>query len=374
MKVLLLLASLVAANASPLPIFGHNHMNNNIDVNNVAADSPLGLKILANARRLDDTIDFTWVSGFSMKFQGCHHMSQWNANVDSVEDVRIETKRLIRFRLCPTSSCTSSNAGGCKAGYGDYVIDMNTYLTYYQTALETYNDYLCSSITCDCDSSSDQDTCQYTCYNAKGLDVICGIKNPNNQNGNNNKNNNNFKIQDYMGCGKVQFNNVKYYLGPYCSEQGGAIFLGLFSDDSCTTFTDESSGASTYLTAAGTDMPYATTNIVNMDCLDCSESADYQAGNDANDVDTVKEVCENIYKVAGKCETNLAISNKNNVACTYMEGIKITRKDGTIVQSKSGSKTASVFIGLFCVSFCFLAAYVYYLKTKLDRASINLSD
>jgi uncharacterized membrane protein (DUF485 family) len=58
-----------------------------------------------------------------------------------------------------------------------------------------------------------------------------------------------------------------------------------------------------------------------------------------------------------------------------MEGIKIVRKNGTIIQgSSTANKTASIFIGIFVVAFVLLAAYVYYLKTKLDRASINLSE
>jgi Tfp pilus assembly protein PilO len=58
-----------------------------------------------------------------------------------------------------------------------------------------------------------------------------------------------------------------------------------------------------------------------------------------------------------------------------MEGIKIVRKDGTVITADAkANKTASVFIGIFVVAFVLLSAYVYYLKTKLDRASINLSE
>jgi len=386
MKFLLTFLSVVAVSATNhLPIFGKNHK---VPLSDVEVDSTLGRNLMANARRLDENAaSFTWISGFSMKFQGCHHISQWNNNVDNAEDVRIETKRLIRFRLCPTSSCTASNAAGCNKGYGDYVIDMDTYLSYYVKSLEDYNDYLCAAVTCDCSNADDQDTCYYECYNKKGLDVICGIKNPNG----NNKNN--FKIEEYMNCGQYKFNrrrelaesdaleildrelaDNKYYLGPYCAEQGGAVFLGLFTDDSCTTFADDAGGATTFYENSLTDLPYAKTSIINMECYDCLEASDYVEGNDANDADTVKETCENIYPIAGKCETLLSIANPNNVACNYMEGIKITRKDGTIQASKSANTTASVFIGLFVVSFLLLAAYVYYLKTKLDRASISLSE
>jgi uncharacterized membrane protein (DUF485 family) len=45
-----------------------------------------------------------------------------------------------------------------------------------------------------------------------------------------------------------------------------------------------------------------------------------------------------------------------------------------VTSQAAANKTASVFIGMFVVSFILLSAYVYFLKTKLDRASINLSD
>jgi hypothetical protein len=117
-----------------------------------------------------------------------------------------------------------------------------------------------------------------------------------------------------------------------------------------------------------------------MDCISCKEPEDYNGdGNDNEDEDEVIEMCEQIYKSAGKCETALAatgiVYNANENACNYIAGIKVVRKDGIITQVGSkANKTSSIFIGIFVVAFVLLAAYVYYLKTKLDRASINLSE
>jgi hypothetical protein len=117
-----------------------------------------------------------------------------------------------------------------------------------------------------------------------------------------------------------------------------------------------------------------------MDCLSCKEPKDFnQDGNDAQDADEVIEMCEQIYETAGKCEAGLQatgyVAEANNNACNYIAGIKVVRKDGIITQVGSkANKTASIFIGIFVVAFVLLSAYVYYLKTKLDRACINLSD
>jgi hypothetical protein len=47
----------------------------------LAADSELGMKILSQARLLEGgqneaAVDYTWVSGYSLKFQGCHNTQQ----------------------------------------------------------------------------------------------------------------------------------------------------------------------------------------------------------------------------------------------------------------------------------------------------------
>jgi hypothetical protein len=89
-------------------------------------------------------------------------------------------------------------------------------------------------------------------------------------------------------------------------------------------------------------------------------------------------MCEKIYTMAGKCEASLAYGTTqypNNNACNYLEGIKIVRADGTIVTADSrANKFAGAFIGIFTTMFVLLSAYVYFLKTKLDRASINISE
>merc|ERR1711937_693716 len=141
---------------------------------------------------------------------------------------------------------------------------------------------------------------------------------------------------------------------------------GLFTDDTCTSFADSYGGATTYSSLAGSSLPYSEASLISMDCISCKEPEDFN--NDGNDAEG-----------AGKCEKNLQstgyLSYYNNNACNYIAGIKVVRKDGIITQVGSkANKTASIFIGIFVVAFVLLAAYVYYLKTKLDRASINLSD
>eukprot|EP00934_Nitzschia_sp_Nitz4_P003550 Nitzschia sp. Nitz4//scaffold397_size11424//4392//5576//NITZ4_009040-RA/size11424-processed-gene-0.1-mRNA-1//1//CDS//3329550281//3540//frame0 len=394
MKFLLSFLSFGVA-AANMPIYG-NPLKATTPVDNIPVNSNLGSKIMSQARSLEDAIDFTWVADFSIKFQGCHHISQWNDDADGDEDVRISTKRLVRFRLCPSDSCSSSSGAGCRSAYGDYVIDMNTFLEAYYEAIEDNNKYQCEYYgqqVCDCEDSDDKgddfdrDICEWNCFSKYNMIEQCDVKNPYNDD---EEEEEKFELRDYVECKELEIENderrleeeeeVQYFVGPYCAEQGGQIYLGLFTDDTCTAFAGSNGGAAAYAQLTGSSLPYSKQSVISMDCISCKEPEDYnQDGNDAQDGDQVVEMCEQIYQTAGKCEKSLEatgyIYEANNNACNYISGIKVARTDGSLqsVGSKT-SKTASVFIGFFVVASVLLVAYVYYLKTKLDRASINLSD
>mmetsp|Transcript_28167 Transcript_28167/g.34291 ORF Transcript_28167/g.34291 Transcript_28167/m.34291 type:complete len:388 (-) Transcript_28167:417-1580(-) len=379
----LVTAAASASATSPLPIFGKMKQGKTKSLTGeVTADSSLGSKLLSKARRLDEDeeIDYTWVSGMSLKFQGCFHVSQWNAEADGEEDVKIATKRLARFRLCPTDYCSSDYAGGCESGYGDYIIDMPTYLQSYLEAKREYEEGVCEYLqenTCVCedngDDAWDEDTCLNDCYSANGADYCVEVEGEEK-----------FEPNEYVECGQFDIpdddgnrrleedEEEQYFIGPYCGNQGGDIYLGMFSEETCSEFVDSNGGSSTYKSFVGESLPYSSQSLIGSECVSCL------AENDADDdgqEDETNEMCEMMYQSAGKCESGLSIDYPNENACTFMEGIKIIRKSGVVsTEAPAPSKAASAFIGIFAVSFCLLGAYVYYLKTKLDKAKINLAD
>lgn len=310
-----------------------NQENGDVPVN-----SDAGRNLMHHARKLDNgnnnendgdySADTSFLSAYSVKFQGCHHVQQWNENASDEDDVRIMTKRLARFRLCPSGEC-SSDLGGCTTHYGDYVVDMETYLGSY--------------------------------YSANGGRAL---------EGNNNGNNNGYDMSAYMTCTQFDMrrhleNNqgdygyygdedVTYYVGPYCADQGGEIRLGLFTDDTCTSF------AQSQYAIQG--LPYTQNSMVSMSCTSCGYNG------------AVSEFCSDIYQIAGKCESKMDVYYPNEAACSYIEGIKIIREDGVIrTSSTSKSKAAAIAIGSFLTVAVLLAGYVYYLRTKLSRAKINLN-
>merc|ERR1712151_527166 len=149
------------------------------------------------------------------------------------------------------------------------------------------------------------------------------------------------------------------------------VRLGLFLDDTCS---EESSDS--YATLTGSDLPYSSESLVSDSCISCKKPVDEDAQNDddAADADQVKDMCEQLYTYSGKCESYMSVQYPNEAACSYIEGIKIIRDDGVIRTSATRkSKGAAVAIGLFATTAILLGAYVYYLRTKLGRAKINLS-
>jgi hypothetical protein len=302
-------------------------------------------------------IDNSYIAGYSVKFQGCHHVQQWNDEADSSDDIKILTQRLVRFRMCPADSCSSSTTKGCDSNYGDYLVDMETYLQSYMYQMQS----------------------QYSNNNQY-----------NNGNGRSLENNNGMNLEDYMQCSEMEMddnqrklarelnnynngyngyynnnnnqdNDVKYYIGPYCAEQGGEIRLGVFSDDTCSV--EATNGAAIFQSLHnGVSLPYSEQSMVNLGCVSCGGYGQ------------VNDFCETLYGVAGKCETKMNVYYPNESSCSYIEGIKVIREDGVIRTTATRKSTAAaVTTGLFLTAAVLLAGYVYYLRTKLGRARINLA-
>ncbi|KAL9183992.1 hypothetical protein ACHAXT_002078 [Thalassiosira profunda] len=369
----------------------------------IQATSKVGEKVLSKARRLDENqqqnqndneeIDYTWVANMSLKFQGCYHTQQWNDEADGEEDIRISTQRLVRFRLCPSDSCTMESAAGCKEGYGDYVIGMEEYLQAYFEAVQQDQEYNCeyereNGDCAACDNADDEEICEYDCYMGKGMEY-CVDNNPYQEDGQEEEEEE-WQLEEMAECREYNFENgnrrklnqeeAQYFVGAYCSENGGDIYLGLFTEETCSQFADEYGGRETFASLSyGKELPYSQSTMVGTECMSCKEPADADQNNqnDQQDADEVKESCEQLYEMSGKCEAGLSgtVQYPNTYACNFMDGIKIVRKNGSIVRGAgSVNTTAAIFIGLFACSFVLLGGYVYYLKTKLDRAKINLSE
>ncbi|CAB9496064.1 expressed unknown protein [Seminavis robusta] len=346
------------------------------------ANSKIGQKLISKARRLEnadeDVEAMQWIADYSLKFQGCHHLVQWNEEADDEQDVRLFKKRLVRFRLCPSDTCSASDAGGCDEGYGDYIVDMQSYLqSYYeskrQVAEETCGDY--AENYCNCEGNGDdnfnENQCFYECIVDAGMtDCVQYMED--------NIHAEDFEIDQYMECAQFEYDNgnrkleeAAFFVGPYCSEQGGSINLGMFSDDTCSTpIEDETYGAYTFQQMTGFSLPYAEKSIVGSECSSCLMVDENEDGNDNGDDQEVEltEVCEMAYMNAGKCEVNVQNSQyPNDNACNYIEGIKVVREDGMVFYQKAhANAVTTAFIVIFAMAFFAMGFYVWYLRTRLN--------
>lgn len=358
-------------------------------------NTQVGQHLLSHARRLEQNAEDewdgnnNWVQGYSVKFQGCVNIKQWNDEADDEEDVKISTKSLVRFRLCPSDTCSATKAAGCTSGYGDYVIDMATFMASHMEAKQQIDEVNCENFIngqCNCeddddkDDGFDRDYCEYDCFNDAGM-FECIERNPYDDD---EQEQEQFDIQEYMECQQIDIpddqrrrlednNNgeeeeVQYFVGPYCGSQGGEIYMGLFTDDTCTEMAEDVS----FEELMGFELPYSDpTSLVAATCIQCTEPVrdEDQNEGDQQDEDNVLEACEELYMGAGKCEAKLPsgmVYEVNNNACTYMEGIRIVRHDGFIdVSGSRPSAVATAFIVVAAMAFAAMAFYVWYLRTRL---------
>ena len=302
-----------------------------ISKDDISASSAFGRTIMANARALANNNN--------------NNQNQYNLDFLSAYSIKFQ---------------------GCSSKYGDYVVDLDTFVASYLSAIANEKGDICDSTEYECKQScnngKDED-CMADCFDGFGVSYcINGATDDNNG----------FDVSGYGACAQFKMNgrrslaeDYKYYLGPYCADQGGEIHLGLFTDDTCTTFA--SNGEAAFESATGFSLPYSDTSLVSNRCLACSH-----INGDGNT--EIKDVCTTTYSVSGKCETKMAIEYPNESACTYVEGIKIIRADGVIRTSAvRKSKSAAVCIGLFLTIAVLLAGYVYYLRTSKLHSSVFLS-
>jgi len=373
-------------------------------------NSKNGQKLMSKARKVeqDGDMDMDFMADMSLKFMGCHHISQWNGDADGDDEVRIESKRLAKFRLCPTDTCNSNSVNGCSSGYGDYIVSMDDFLASYLENKAEVQEQECENYKangyCNCNEDDDgAENCFDQCFKDADM-TYCLSEDYYQADDDAAAEKEEFEIENYLECTQYEFAEQRrrrlarearkleegaeyyeeeeeedqYYIGTYCSAQGGDVVLGVFTDEACTNFADSNGGRTTYYENEGEAMPYSEESIVDNECYTCQEEPEADGDDKYYEVE-VKEICEDVYSVAGKCEQNMydgsGNQNLNNNACQYIDGVKTTGSNGIINSgNRGGNAVASGFIGVFGAAFVVLGSYVYYLKTKLDRGRINLSD
>jgi hypothetical protein len=246
--------------------------------------------LLSVARKLEDQNaaeeeqqqedEYQFLSKYSLKLIGCSTGEKYK----NPENGEYESSSVI-FRLCPAAECDSDVSYGCKSGYGDYVVGINTFT---QAWLEDKRE----------DMQQDD----------------------------------NFKVEEFGECREYEADQdnddenadeeAQYYVGPACGDSGNgvSIKLGFFSDYLCSTvpedvtFEDISNGWS---------LPYSS-GLVTGACEDC-------AGYNDNGEYEIGQMCMELYEFSGKCESGMEYTGQYGAqtgSCEMIESLMPKSKSG----------------------------------------------
>lgn len=215
----------------------------------------------------------SFLADYSVQYQGCAIESQWL-------DGAIITKHLVHYSLCQSGcDCTADSAST-----GEYIVSLQTFA---QASLQ----HICNNCgDCNDDGGCDDQDCS---IDDDSMLSFCDVD-----------------YENYLACQQIgnnddegrrfleQQNNP--YLSAYCDVETSTIQLGVYSDDTCTTLTDDSSG-----------FDFTMPNFGDQ-CLACND-----------------ELCETVYPASGKCETSsMNIDNPSDDSCSYIRGLFQTQKSG----------------------------------------------
>jgi len=351
-------------------------------------------------RRLEENGYEVDISGYSIKFQKCQFVKAYDQEL-AEEDAGtvLATKHFVVFRLCPSSSCVN-----CKYDYGEYVVDMETYLDATIDYNKDQQDEKCEQCEQDCDGGeeegdnnegedgnrrrlySDCDTCTDTC---KKIDDM--------------EENGYIDATDFVGCKEIQYegdDGDNLYAGAICAAKGYKIKIGVFSDEKCRVL-ESGREVEDYL-ADGNGNQYKLSHALlkttyeSESCLSCLDEND--EGNDDNEKEPeVKGLCQNLYYAAAKCEkrlynagyenSNNAFDNKSkneNTVCEFIRSLKTGTYgyDGEIVVGGSnsypsgtsttgGQKFALTFFILGTVGLAVYSAMLHNNLTKSAKSDLS---
>jgi hypothetical protein len=278
--------------------------------------------LIENSRRLDQAEeDYAFLQNYELKFVACKG-GQLTQNENGQY---VDTAKVVVYRLCPSDGSCDSD---CSGGYGEYVVSLNTYV-------EAYFE----------DQRENQE---------------------------NQEEEENFRLEEYLACGEYEVeeqegeegegeneqegenqeeNEVAYYIGPTCTDDGTDIKLELFTDDACSSVSNDVA----FNDLSGMDLPYSSGGLVSTSCSSCTE-------ND-NDGDGVSELCEGLYELSYGCETNMetySANGKDESHCEYISELTNSKSKSSSSGSSGRGAGWAIFWVIFVVAIVGVAGFIFY--------------
>jgi hypothetical protein len=418
MKFTAAVSFLLAATASANPFKPASTANNAQSA--YVAKLMRGAKVSPNSqlRRLEENIDLT---SYSVKFEQCQFVKTYSDELADEEDTStvLATQRFVIFRLCPDNYCAS-----CQYNYGEYVVDLETYLeatVEYQQELQENMCQVCEEYyennqqnQDQADDAGDEEEQEDGGRRRKLVDVDYDTCYEECQKIENMEENGYIDAINFLECQMIydpeDDGNSALYAGPICSSNGSKIKIGVFKDEDCFEV-DANKDVEDYLKDEdGYQMKLShallKTIYAEDTCISCMEEQEQDENGDDNadaeeEAAETTEMCRTLYEMAAKCEDShgfVAQYNNNGednemynqesqeeLVCDYITSLKsgtydetgeIVVSGGTSVvgggaKTTGGQKFALTFFILGTVGLAVYAAMLHSKLTKGGKADLS---
>jgi len=267
-------------------------------------------------RKLDEDQEIDLTS-YSLKFEQCQFVKTYDDELAEDEDTAtvLATQRFVIFRLCPEGYCSS-----CNYNYGEYVIDLETYLqatVEYQQELQEAMCDTCDEYCVNQEEDAEEEEEDEDGGRRKLVSVDCDTCYEECQKIENMEENGYVDATTFLECQMIydpeDDGAAALYAGPICASYGTKIKIGVFTDEECMTV-DASKDVEDYLKDGdGYQMKLShallKTIYAEDTCVSCMEQVEEEEddGNDNGDEEEeeapeTNEMCRALYDEAAKCE------------------------------------------------------------------------
>lgn len=350
------------------------------------------------------------ISTYSIKFNKCQFVKSYDDELAEDEDSEtvLTTKRFVVFRLCPYNSCSS-----CSYGYGEYMVDLETYLEATVQYQQEMQEEMCNACA-ECgnwdDQAADDQEDQEANRRLQQYEADCDSCYDQCMKIENMEENGFVDATNFLDCQMIydpdDDGKAALYAGPMCTSQGSKIKIGVFADENCDVAVEkdiddylmDEDGVQMKLSHALLKTVYASNSCVS--CLapqeqneDGNEDGD---GQDEEQEVEVLEMCEELYEAAAKCEKAHNFDNgfadysgydnqaaNEDVVCDFIDSMNAGSYDevGEIVvngassNSSGGAQTTTggqrLALTFFILGTFGLAGYAGMLHSKLTKGSAD---
>lgn len=249
------------------------------------------------------------LSGYEIRYEKCQFVKTYDDELaeDEEFDSVLNTQHFVVFRMCPASSCET-----CQYNFGEYVVDLETYLeaaTEYFVQDRENMCGMCNEI-CEADDDAvkslglvDCDECYDYCASIEAMEDNGYVES--------------YEFTECMQVYESDDGASQIFAGATCSNSGTSIKIGAFKDEFCSV-------------AKGVDIEDYLENGVKFNdeilekvvdassCVSCVMT-DYEvpdmnaddaaaANDDAAEVE-INEMCNTLYEGAAKCESKYGFNN-----------------------------------------------------------------